>query len=306
MSSSLDTGPDAGLDSGPDAGLNSADSGWFTEVFDSHGSAFSLKVSEKLHEVQSPYQYLEVYATATFGHLMVLDGCVMLTDRDNFLYHEMIAHPALFTHADPKRVVIIGGGDCGTLREVLRHPGVEKVTQIDIDEEVTRASERFFPALVESNDDPRAELRFDDGVKWIEEADDDSIDVLIIDSTDPVGPAEGLFKTDFLRRCHRVLRPGGVLVQQSESPLYHSGSIIRELRHDMREAGFDSVATLPFPQPVYPSGWWSVTLAGKATDVATFREVEAAASEMPLDYYTVEAHRGALALPPFMRRLLND
>lgn len=275
---------------------------WFTEVFDSHGSAFSLKVTEKLLDVQSQYQHLEVYATETYGNLMVLDGCVMLTDRDNFLYHEMIAHPALFTHQDPKRVVIIGGGDCGTLKEVLRHPGVEKVTQIDIDEEVTKAAERFFPALVEANGDPRAELLFADGVKWVDDAADESIDVLIIDSTDPVGPAEGLFKTDFLKRCHRILKSGGVMVQQSESPLYHSGSIIRELRNDMREAGFDSVATLPFPQPVYPSGWWSVTLAGKATDVNAFREQAAAHHEMPLEYYSVDAHRGALVLPPFMRK----
>jgi len=278
------------------------DEQWFTEVFDSHGSAFSLKITEKLLDVQSPYQHLEVYATETYGNLMVLDGCVMLTDRDNFLYHEMIAHPALFTHQDPKRVVIIGGGDCGTLKEVLRHPGVEKVTQIDIDEEVTKASERFFPSLVEANGDPRAELLFADGVKWVDDAADESIDVLIIDSTDPVGPAEGLFKTDFLKRCHRILKSGGVMVQQSESPLYHSGSIIRELRNDMREAGFDSVATLPFPQPVYPSGWWSVTLAGKSTSVESFREEAAASHEMPLQYYTVDAHRGALALPPFMRK----
>lgn len=278
------------------------DDQWFTEVFDSHGSAFSLKVSEKLLDVQSPYQHLEVYATETYGNLMVLDGCVMLTDRDNFLYHEMIAHPALFTHQDPKRVVIIGGGDCGTLKEVLRHPGVEKVTQIDIDEEVTKAAERFFPELVEANGDPRAELLFADGVKWVDDAADESIDLLIIDSTDPVGPAEGLFKTDFLKRCHRILKSGGVMVQQSESPLYHSGSIIRELRNDMREAGFDSVATLPFPQPVYPSGWWSVTLAGKGTSVESFREEAAASHEMPLQYYTAEAHRGALALPPFMRK----
>ncbi|HDZ47759.1 hypothetical protein LCGC14_0107440 [marine sediment metagenome] len=278
------------------------DDQWFTEVFDSHGSAFSLKISEKLLDVQSQYQHLEVYATETYGNLMVLDGCVMLTDRDNFLYHEMIAHPALFTHQDPKRVVIIGGGDCGTLKEVLRHPGVEKVTQIDIDEEVTKASERFFPTLVESNNDPRAELLFADGVKWVDDAPDESIDVLIIDSTDPVGPAEGLFKTDFLKRCHRILKSGGVMVQQSESPLYHSGSIIRELRNDMQAAGFDSVATLPFPQPVYPSGWWSVTLAGKGTDVTTFREQAAANHTLPLEYYSVEAHRGALVLPPFMRK----
>ncbi|MCO7232838.1 MULTISPECIES: polyamine aminopropyltransferase [unclassified Cobetia] len=281
------------------------DGSWFTEIFDRHGSAFSLKVSHKLHDEQTPYQHLEVYATETYGNLMVLDGCVMLTDRDNFLYHEMMSHPALFAHADPKRVVIIGGGDCGTLREVLKHPGVEKVTQIDIDPAVTRASEQFFPALVESNDDPRAELLFEDGVKWVDNCPDESIDVLIVDSTDPVGPAEGLFKTDFLKRCHRILKQGGLMVQQSESPLYHTDSIIKDLRNDMGEAGFDSVATLPFPQPVYPSGWWSCTLAGKGCDVKSFREEDAAAATFARDFYTVEGHRASLVLPPFMQRLLE-
>ncbi|QEA38453.1 polyamine aminopropyltransferase [Pistricoccus aurantiacus] len=281
------------------------DEHWFTETFADEGSAFSLEITDKLLDVTSPYQHLEVYATRTYGNLMVLDGCVMLTERDNFLYHEMIAHPALFTHRDPRRVVIIGGGDCGTLREVLRHPGVEQVTQIDIDEEVTKAAERCFPALTESNDDPRAELRFADGVKWVEEAPEASIDVLIIDSTDPVGPAEGLFKVDFLARCQRILKDGGVLVQQSESPLYHSGSIIRELRRDMLEAGFDSVATLPFPQPVYPSGWWSVTLAGKGSNVSDFRETDAD-DLTGLEYYSAAIHRGALSLPPFMQRLLDS
>lgn len=282
------------------------DDNWFTEIFDSQGSAFSLKIKEKLHDVQSAYQHLEVYATETYGNLMVLDGCVMLTDRDNFLYHEMISHPALFTHADPRRVVIIGGGDCGTLREVLKHPGVEKVTQIDIDEEVTKAAMRFFPALTASNDDPRAELLFEDGVKWIDEAPENSVDVIIVDSTDPVGPAEGLFKTDFLAKCHRLLRSGGVMVQQSEAPLYHTATIICELRDDMRKAGFESVATLPFPQPVYPSGWWSVTLAGKGMDVQTFREPDAARADFACDYYSVGIHLGALSLPPFMRRLLEN
>ncbi len=281
------------------------DGSWITEIYDRHGSAFSLKVSHKLHDEQTPYQHLEVYATETYGNLMVLDGCVMLTDRDNFLYHEMMSHPALFAHADPKRVVIIGGGDCGTLREVLKHPGVEKVTQIDIDPAVTRASEQFFPALVESNDDPRAELLFEDGVKWVDNCPDESIDVLIVDSTDPVGPAEGLFKTDFLKRCHRILKQGGLMVQQSESPLYHTDSIIKDLRNDMGEAGFDSVATLPFPQPVYPSGWWSCTLAGKGCDVKSFREEDAAAATFARDFYTVEGHSAALVLPPFMQRLLE-
>ncbi|MCM2972503.1 polyamine aminopropyltransferase [Larsenimonas suaedae] len=279
--------------------------GWFTEVFDRHGSAIALKVQEKLLDITSEYQHLEVYQTETYGRLMVLDGCVMLTDRDNFLYHEMMTHPALLTHGAPRRVVIIGGGDCGTLKEVLKHERVEHVTQIDIDEEVTNAARQFFPALVERNDDPRAELLFEDGVKWVDACDEESVDVLIIDSTDPVGPAEGLFKTDFLKRCHRILKPGGVMVQQSESPLYHTETIIKSLREDMGSAGFESVATLPFPQPTYPSGWWSCTMAGKGCDVTAFDPTTARTEHLELEYYTPELHKAALTLPPFMKRHLG-
>ncbi|OOV86148.1 polyamine aminopropyltransferase [Oceanospirillum linum] len=281
------------------------DNNWFTEVFTSCGSGFSLKVKAKLHEEQSPYQKLEIYDTETYGNLMVIDGCVMLTDRDNFLYHEMMSHPALFSHPEPKRVVIIGGGDCGTLREVLKHPGVEKVTQIDIDKLVTDLSEKYFPALCDSNNDPRAELLFEDGVKWVDECPEESIDLIIVDSTDPVGPAEGLFKVDFFKRCFRILKQGGVMVQQSESPLYHTDSIIKNLHVDMQAAGFSTTATLPFPQPVYPSGWWSCTLAGKGTDVKSFREADSAAKGFETDYYTVDMHRGALTLPPFMKKVLG-
>jgi len=281
------------------------DNSWFTEIFTSCGSGFSLKVKAKLHEEQSPYQKLEIYDTETYGNLMVIDGCVMLTDRDNFLYHEMMSHPALFSHADPKHVVIIGGGDCGTLREVLKHPGVEKVTQIDIDKLVTDLSEKYFPQLCDSNNDPRAELLFEDGVKWVDNCPEESIDLIIVDSTDPVGPAEGLFKVDFFKRCFRILRQGGIMVQQSESPLYHTDSIIKDLHVDMQAAGFSTTATLPFPQPVYPSGWWSCTMAGKGTDVKSFRDADSAAKVFDTDYYTDAMHRGALTLPPFMKKVLG-
>jgi spermidine synthase len=281
------------------------DNSWVTEIFTSCGSGFSLKVKAKLHEEQSPYQKLEIYDTETYGNLMVIDGCVMLTDRDNFLYHEMMSHPALFSHADPKHVVIIGGGDCGTLREVLKHPGVEKVTQIDIDKLVTDLSEKYFPQLCDSNNDPRAELLFEDGVKWVDNCPEESIDLIIVDSTDPVGPAEGLFKVDFFKRCFRILRQGGIMVQQSESPLYHTDSIIKDLHVDMQAAGFSTTATLPFPQPVYPSGWWCCTMAGKGTDVKSFRDADSAAKVFDTDYYTDAMHRGALTLPPFMKKILG-
>ena len=281
------------------------DESWFSEVFTSCGSAFSLKVKAKLHEEQSAYQKLEVYETETYGNLLAIDGCIMLSDRDNFLYHEMIAHPALFTHPDPKHVVIIGGGDCGTVREVLRHPGVEKVTRIDIDERVTLLSEKYFPALCESNGDPRAELLTEDGVKWVEEHADESVDVIIVDSTDPVGPGEGLFAVDFFAQCFRILKQNGILVQQSESPLYHTNTIIRDLHQDMKTVGFSTVATLPFPHPVYPSGWWSCTMAGKAIDVTKFRTDAADNKTFDTDYYSKDIHKAALVLPPFMKKVLE-
>ncbi|WP_369603010.1 polyamine aminopropyltransferase [Hahella sp. SMD15-11] len=279
--------------------------GWFTEIFQDEGTGFSLKIKKKLHEEQTPYQKLEIYETETFGNLMVLDGCVMLTTRDNFLYHEMMTHPALFTHRNPKRVVIIGGGDCGTLKEVLKHDGVEEAWQVEIDERVTRVSEIYFPELCTSNDDPRAHFFFGDGVKWMQDAVPGSFDVIIVDSTDPVGPAEGLFAEDFYRTCWTALADGGILVQQSESPLLHTGTLIRKIHKDMLAAGFDAVRTLPFPQVVYPTGWWSCTLAGKGVELTAFREDDAENRGFPTEYYNAGIHRGALALPEFMKRELT-
>ncbi|HEX4479949.1 MAG TPA: polyamine aminopropyltransferase, partial [Rudaea sp.] len=164
---------------------------WFSEQHDYSGSSIGFRVKEKLHEEQTPFQKIEIFDTTDWGKLMVIDGCMMVTTRDNFLYHEMMSHPALFTHPRAKRVVVIGGGDCGTLREVLKHDEVESAIQVEIDERVTRLAEKYFPELCESNNDPRAQLLFIDGIKWMAECEPDSLDVVIVDSTDPIGPAEG-------------------------------------------------------------------------------------------------------------------
>jgi len=278
---------------------------WFTEVVESDGSAFSLRIRRKLHEEQSPFQTIAVYETTDFGNLMVIDGFTMLSSRENFLYHEMLAHPVLFTHPHPRRVCIIGGGDCGTLREVLRHAEVEQATQIDIDERVARIAERYFPELTERNGDPRATLLFADGIRWIAQAADASLDVIIIDSTDPVGPAEGLFTRDFYHDCHRVLAPGGLLVQQSESPLYHL-DIIRGMIGDLTGAGFEGVQTLFFPQAIYPSGWWSATMACRDGAIPEFRVDAAAERPFETRYYNADIHRAALAQPEFFRRAMGE
>jgi spermidine synthase len=276
---------------------------WFTEIWSAEGSAFSLEVTEKLHEEQSDFQTIEIYQTRHWGKLMVLDGCYMVTDKDNFLYHEMMTHPALFTHPDPKKVLVIGGGDCGTLREVLRHPNVEQVWQVEIDERVTRLSEIHFPSLCEANDDPRASLLFEDGIAWIKNCVPGELDLIIVDSTDPVGPAAGLFNREFFGHCLRALGDGGLLVQQSESPLFNSDNLIAEMIGELKAAGFESHHTLPFPQPIYPSGWWSCTMASKGLTVTDFREQDARARVFDTRYYNSDIHRAALAVPEFMKSL---
>ncbi|MGD8380446.1 MAG: polyamine aminopropyltransferase [Gammaproteobacteria bacterium] len=277
------------------------DKHWFTEPVPEAGLAMSLKVTDKLHEEQSDFQRIEIYETEGFGTLMVIDGFVMLTDRDNFVYHEMMSHPALFTHERPRRVAVIGGGDCGTLREVLRHPEVEEAWQVEIDERVTRLAEKFFPELCDSNNDPRARLLFDDGIKWVADAEPGSLDVIIVDSTDPIGPAEGLFNEAFYRSCHRALGEGGILVQQSESPLLHL-NLLKAMRGAMAAAGFADVRTLQFPQATYPSGWWSATMARKNMKVEGFREADAAGRGFETRYYTPDIHRAAFAMPAFFLR----
>ena len=271
---------------------------WYTERYEEHGAALSLKISEVLHREQSPYQTIEIFETEHFGTLMTLDGLVMLTDRDNFLYHEMMTHPALFMHPDPKRVLIIGGGDCGTLREVLRHPEVEAAEQVELDERVTRVAERFFPLLCERNDDPRARFHFQDGIAWVKNAKPGSYDVIIIDSTDPVGPAAGLFGAEFYATCHAALADKGVLVAQSESPLLHA-DLICGCQRRMHAAGFDSVDTLFFPQFAYPSGWWSATLARKGIERDAFRRKDA--EQMAgLQYYHADMQAAAMVAPAFL------
>lgn len=283
----------------------SEEASWFTEAHVPSGSSIGFRVTRKLDEVRTPFQHIEVWETTDWGNLMVIDGCVMLTSRDNFLYHEMMSHPALYTHTAPKKVVIIGGGDCGTLREVLKHREVEGVVQCDIDEQVTRLAERHFPELCESNGDPRATLMFDDGVALMAGMAPESVDLVIVDSTDPVGPAEGLFGAKFYESCIRALRPGGILVQQSESPLAHL-ELIRQMRGYMRGAGFAATRTLPFPQPCYPTGWWSCTMARKGVTSFDFRERGAETKQFATRYYNAAIHRAALAQPEFMRAALGD
>jgi len=282
----------------------SLDTTWFTEAVDATGTAFSLKLGALLHSEQTPFQKIDIYRTESFGYLMTIDGCTMVSTRDNFLYHEMMSHPALNSHPNPETVVIVGGGDCGTLREVLKHPEVKSATQVEIDERVTRLSEQYFPELCEKNGDPRATLFFGDGIQWMKDAPAGSIDLIIIDSTDPVGVAEGLFGKKFYGDCIRALKPNGMLVQQSESPLLHTDLIV-EMHAAMQECGFAETHLVSFPQPIYPSGWWSGSLACKQAGSRVERLDAASIAALDAQYYSADMHRAAFVMPPFVAKALG-
>lgn len=274
---------------------------WFTEEY--MGLSFGLKLKAHLHQEKTPIMTIDIYDTEAFGHLMTIDGNTMVSTRENFLYHEMISHPALFTHPNPKRVIIIGGGDCGTLKEVLKHP-VDSVIQIDIEEQVTRLSEKYFPELCTSNADPRATLRFEDGIAWMKNAPTNSADIIIIDSSEPEGPAAGLFNAAFYEDCYRVLAPQGVIALQSESPLLHQ-KILKDIQTALQTVGFGHRAILPFPQPIYPSGWWSVTLATKTLPLEDFRRDTAQLTQLNTQYYQFAIHEAALTPIPLLKQVLS-
>lgn len=279
------------------------DKSWFTEPMEKTGTAFSLK-GKKLHSEKTPYQKIEIWETETFGKLMTIDGCTMVSTRDNFLYHEMMSHPALNSHPNPKNVVIVGGGDCGTLREVLKHSTVKSATQVEIDERVTRLAEEHFPELCDKNKDKRATLFFGDGIQWMKDAKPGSIDLIIIDSTDPVGPAEGLFGKKFYKDCIRALAPDGMLVQQSESPLLHLDLIV-EMHQAMKDAGFKQTHLLHFPQVIYPSGWWSGSIACKKKGKLKERLNPRTLAKLDTKYYNAAIHRAAFAIPNFVQQALK-
>lgn len=279
---------------------NNSNSSWFTEQAPDIGTAFSLATSHLLHQEKSAYQTIEIYETKTFGNLMTLDGFIMLTTRDNFIYHEMMCHPALFSHAHPKNIAIVGGGDCGTLQQVAKHSCVEQITQIEIDERVTRLSEEYFPELCTFNRDPRVTFVFSDAIDWVKHTPQNSLDIIIVDSTDPIGPAKGLFQKQFYLDCWSALTDNGLLIQQSESPLVHWESITKPMHKEMQSAGFNQTKTLFFPQPVYPTGWWSATMASK-NDLHLVRDTDA--KNLPFDtkYYNYDIHLSAFALPSFLK-----
>lgn len=270
---------------------------WFTE-WQSPDVTLGLRVRSVLHHETTPYQELMVLDTDAYGRVLVLDGAVQTTDRDEYVYHEMITHVPLAIHPRPRRVAVIGGGDGGAIREILKHPEVEEAHLIEIDAAVVEASRRFFPAIAAGLDDPRAHVQIRDGLQWIRE-EARGFDVIIVDSTDPIGPAEGLFGEGFYRAVAEALGPEGVLVAQTESPMLEP-DIIQRAMTGIRTA-FPEAYLYLAAIPTYPTGFWSFTLGSKGPRPDKIRDTVAV---FPTRYWTPEVHRASFALPPYVREIL--
>ena len=279
---------------------------WFAEE-PYLGSRLQLRIDKLLHEDDTGHQHLIVFENEAFGRVLALDGIVQTTERDEFIYHEMFAHVPVLAHGAVRRVLIIGGGDGGSLEETLKHPTIEHVTMVELDPQVIELSRRFLPSIGgDAFDDPRTDLVIGDGLAYVAEG-KGRFDLIIVDSTDPVGPGKVLFTEDFYRDCKACLEPGGVLVTQNSIPFLQPeviGEPVAALKRQFADATCYLAAVPSYFGGVMAFGWASDDPDLRTVPVDTldrrFRDAGIAT-----DYYTPDVHKAAFALPPHIARLIG-
>lgn len=273
---------------------------WFTEKqTESYG--ITAKIKQTLHTEQTQFQKLDMVETEEFGNMLILDGMVMTTKKDEFVYHEMVAHVPLFTHPNPENVLVVGGGDGGVIREVLKHPSVKKATLVEIDGKVIEYSKKFLPEIAGELENPRVEVIVGDGFMHIANAENE-YDVIMVDSTEPVGPAVNLFTKGFYAGIAKALKEDGLFVAQTDNPWF-KGDLIRTVQRDVKEI-FPIVRLYIANVPTYPSGMWTFTIGSKKHDPLAVEEGRF--HEIETKYYTKELHKVAFVLPRFVGDLTKD
>ncbi len=273
------------------------------EIFNGWGQYFSDAVL--VAETRSPFQHICVFQTSSHGKILTLDGAVQVTERDEFAYQEMIVHVPMFTHGQARRVLVVGGGDGGALRQILRHPGVERVTIAEIDAEVVRLSRKHMPALAGTAwDDPRLELNITDAIDYVRNHIGEPYDVIIVDSTDPAGVGEVLFTDAFYQSCSSILGKTGIIVNQNGVPFMQSEEFSRG--NARRRTAFTFVSNYGVAVPTYVGGFMALGIASN-TELRSRLErerISSLAAKAGLlghtRYWSPEVHAGAFALPPYM------
>lgn len=280
---------------------------WFTDR--DENTALSLRLTgEVLYRKKSDYQLTQVLDTYAYGKMLTIDNMVMCTERDEFVYHEMLTHIAMQTHPNPKKILVIGGGDGGTVRELLRYEDVEQVTMVEIDENVIEASKQHLPTLSSAFDHPKLQLLIYDGIKYLKDCTSEEFDLIIVDGSDPKGPAEGLFGEAFFKDVHRCLKSDGILCMQSEGPRFSQDAFIALHQCLGGIFGAEQVHCYLAFIPTYPSGMWSFQFASKGDIHPTKHMKEGIddfAQKHDLQYYNEAVHRAAFALPTFVANMLK-
>ncbi|MCP8617396.1 spermidine synthase [Salirhabdus salicampi] len=270
---------------------------WFTEKQTDH-FGITAKIKRTLHTEKTDFQQLDMYETEEWGNMLVLDDMVMTTEKDEFVYHEMVAHVPLFTHPNPKHVLVVGGGDGGVIREVLKHPSVEKATLVEIDGKVIEYSKQYLPSIAGDLDSERVDVQVDDGFMHIAKS-EQAYDVIMVDSTEPVGPAVNLFTKGFYAGISNALKPDGIFVAQTDNPWFKD-DLIQQVYHDVKEI-FPITRLYTANIPTYPSGLWTFTIGSKIYD--PLKVEEGRFHDIETKYYTKELHKAAFALPKFVQDL---
>jgi len=263
-----------------------------------------IRLSRVLHQERSRFQDIAIVDTPALGRMLVLDGIVQTTVKDEFTYHEMIVHVPMMSHPNPRRVLVIGGGDGGTVREVLKHPTVERVDLVEIDERVIALCRQYLPELSAHLDDPRVRIVVADGLEYVKRVHGE-YDVVIVDSSDPLGPAVGLFQEAFYRDVYRALADGGLMVAQTESP-FMTPQLVKETAAAIGRAFPPQSYVYLAVVPIYSVAEWSFTVGTKGPDPRSPRIADDAELPFPTKYYTPEVHRAAFALPRYVRELLGE
>ncbi|NLO97806.1 MAG: polyamine aminopropyltransferase [Peptococcaceae bacterium] len=275
---------------------------WFTEQH-TENVRFSIKVDKHLFSGQSEYQRIDVFESKEFGTVLTLDGLMMVAEKDEFIYHDMIVHVPMATNLGIKKVLVIGAGDGGTVRELTRYKTIEAIDMVEIDRMVVEVCREYLPQTACSLDDPRVKIYYEDGLKFIR-AKENYYDLIIVDSTDPFGPGEGLFTREFYGSCYKALKQDGILVNQHENPYYETYAVSMRQAHRRIKEFFPICRVYQAHIPTYPSGHWLFGFASKKYDPLDFDEKAWKSLGLKTRYYNTDIHKGSFALPTYVRELL--
>lgn len=278
---------------------------WFSEKHTPQVK-LSIQVEKQLYSGQSAFQRIDVFESQEFGRFLTLDGFMMLTEKDEFIYHEMITHVPMAVHPNVENVLVIGAGDGGVLRELTRYESIKSIDLVEIDEMVVKVCKEYLPQTACGFDDPRVHMYFQDGLKFVRSRESE-YDLIVVDSTDPFGPGEGLFTREFYGNCYKALKEDGIMVNQHESPFYDADALAMQRAHKRITESFPISRVYQAHIPSYPSGYWLFGFASKEYHpVRDLRAKEWKKLELDTRYYNTNLHRGSFALPTYVQRLLED